>query len=60
MTRENTKKVIVTLVLAQLGLTNDGSVTFEGLCDALGLTEEEAIAAFAEGVAEGLMESMAE
>lgn len=57
MTRENIKKAIVTLVLAQMGIENDGSVSFEAMCDLFGLTEEEAIAAFAEGVAEGLMES---
>ncbi len=60
MVRESAKRVIVALVLAQLGIENDGSVTFEGLCDAFGLTEKEVVQAFAEGVAEGLTESMTE
>ena len=55
MTREKLKNIIVTFLLVYLCLEDDGSVTFEELCDTLGLTEEETISVFVNGITEGLI-----
>lgn len=56
MTKEKLKNVITTFLLVYLCLEDDGSVTFEELCDTLGLTEEETISLFVNSITEGLIE----
>ena len=56
MTKEKLKNVITAFLLVYLCLEDDGSVTFEELCDTLGLTEEETISLFVNSITEGLIE----
>lgn len=58
MTREKLKNIIVTFLLVELCLEYDDLITFEELCNALGLTEEETISLFVNGITEGLTEFM--
>ena len=55
MTKEKLKNVIVTFLLTYLCLEIDDSIAFEELCNTLGLTEEETISLFVNGITEGLV-----